>query len=171
MKLTNFFKIFRLFILVFLFILIGIVAPRIINQPTLDQDNSSLIPVNQDKETNEANKPETEPATAPITPTSSLNLDFGDGNVKSYNDVEVVPGQSLADVLFRLENQGTLSLSYQDYGGDLGIFIKSIDGVGDNGGNKWWQVWVNEDFLQVGVSNYQIKANDTILFKYLESKF
>ena len=65
-----------------------------------------------------------------------------------------------------------MEFSYTDYGGDLGVFIESINSVGnDTEGNKWWQYWVNDKHAEIGVSSYLVQPEDVVEFKFIESQF
>src|SRR3989344_7287649 len=68
--------------------------------------------------------------------TVSLMVDFGNGTVKTVSDIPWNTGQTVFDVLKKLDTEKKLALSYKDYGGELGAFIEAIDGV--KGSSKTW---------------------------------
>lgn len=115
------------------------------------------------------------PSPAPLTEeiaVQALSLEFDSGDeVLEFNDVEIDSGESLFDVLQRVTQQNAVEFSYKDFGGDLGIFIESINNSGQQGSKiKWWQYWVNGEYAKVGVSSYQVKAGDDILFRFTDSR-
>ncbi len=65
-----------------------------------------------------------------------------------------------------MQESKELEINYKDYGGDLGLFIEKIDGVGGDDSGRWWQYWVNNIYSLVGVSAYDVKKGDVIMFKY-----
>lgn len=98
----------------------------------------------------------------------SLMIDYGDGRVKTFHDLS---GATAFDVLKNATDANSTELKYKDYGGELGIFIESIGGIGkDPSGKKWWQYWVNNKYSQVGVSSYKIQPGDIIEFKFIQGQ-
>ena len=55
------------------------------------------------------------------------------------------------------------NIEYQDYGGDLGIFVQSINDV-KPAGNKFWLFKVNGKGADVGVSAYEVQDGDRLEF-------
>ena len=60
---------------------------------------------------------------------------------------------------------GEDNLKYQDFGGDLGVFISGFDGV-EAEGNHFWEFKLNGESSQVGVSKYEVQDGDVIEFVY-----
>jgi hypothetical protein len=99
---------------------------------------------------------------------ASLMIDYGDGKVKTYQDVS---GSTVFNVLKNASEKNNFDLKYKDYGGELGMFIESIDGIGkDPSGKKWWQYWVNNKYSQVGVSAYTVSPGDVIELKFTQGQ-
>lgn len=96
--------------------------------------------------------------------TASITLDFGDRETTEIPETVVSAGDSVFDLLI---NSGA-DVEFRDFGGDLGIFIESINGVGkrqeDEG--KWWQFWVNGEYAQTSASSIGVNPGDEILFKF-----
>lgn len=55
------------------------------------------------------------------------------------------------------------NIEYQDYGGDLGIFVQSINDAKPTG-NKFWLFKVNGKGADVGISSYKVQDGDKIEF-------
>ena len=55
------------------------------------------------------------------------------------------------------------NIEYQDYGGELGIFVQGINGVKPTG-NKFWLFKVNGEGAKVGASSYKVQPGDKIEF-------
>lgn len=97
-----------------------------------------------------------------------LNFDFDD-IVKSYRD-EIEEGDTVFDSLVDVTEENNIEFSYKDYGGKMGVFITSIDNLGENQSrSNWWQYWVNEEYSKVGVSSYVLESGDEVLFKFTNS--
>ena len=60
---------------------------------------------------------------------------------------------------------GEDALTFQDFGGDLGILITGFEGVVVEG-NHFWEFKVNGETSEVGVSTYEVQPNDVLEFVY-----
>ncbi|MCH7882934.1 DUF4430 domain-containing protein [Patescibacteria group bacterium] len=101
----------------------------------------------------------------------SLMLDFGNGTIKTFRDIEWKQGMNVFDLLKSVAGKNNLEFSYKDYEGDLGVFIKSIDNLENSAeGNFWWQYWVNNKYGKVGSSNYILKPGDVIEWKLVRGQ-
>lgn len=101
----------------------------------------------------------------------NLMFDFGTGEVKTFNQVSLAQGATIFDLLKKVTAENNIKFEYQDYGQKLGIFVKSINGVGDSSsGNKFWQYWVNNQYAQIGASGYQLKNGDLVEWKYIKGQ-
>jgi len=98
----------------------------------------------------------------------SILLDFGNGKVILLDEVEIIEGETLANALEGALAREGLEFQAKDYGGDLGMFIEAIDGVGlgEEESGKWWQYWVNNQYGRLGVSSYVVTSGDIIYFKF-----
>jgi len=57
------------------------------------------------------------------------------------------------------------------FGGELGIFIESINGVPEGvAKDKWWQFWVNNQYSNVGASAYTVNPGDIIEWKFTKGQ-
>ncbi|MDX9893398.1 MAG: DUF4430 domain-containing protein [Patescibacteria group bacterium] len=103
--------------------------------------------------------------------TVNLMIDFGTDRIVTYAATEFAQG-SVFDLLKQAAQANNFEIGYQDYGGDLGVFLESIDGVAnDSRSGRYWQYWVNNVYAQVGLSNYQLKPGDVVTWKYLTNQF
>jgi len=100
--------------------------------------------------------------------TVSVMFDFGDGTVKTFTDIKFQKDKvNVFEVLSVLSVDKKIELAYKDYGGDLGIFIQSINSLpGEGTSDKWWQFWVNNVYSTSGVSSYYLNSGDVIGFKF-----
>jgi hypothetical protein len=111
------------------------------------------------------------PTTEIVKESVSLMLDYGNGTVKVYSGLPFVAGNSVFDLLQALELAQKIKLDYKDYGGDLGVFLNSIDGIGkDAKDQKYWQYWLNNEYSTVGVSTYALRPGDVIEFKFIKGQ-
>jgi len=102
--------------------------------------------------------------------TLSISFDFGSGSDVVVQDIPIVEGATLYDILFTLNENGDIEIAGTDYGKDLGFFLESINGIGGDDG-MWWQYWVNNSYSQVGVSSYIVQPGDVIRFDYAGDNF
>lgn len=103
--------------------------------------------------------------------TVALKVDFGDGNINSYNGIKLEQERTVFNLLKKVTRGKGMELSYKEYP-DLGALVESINNVkNDFGNNKWWQYWVNGEYAVVGASSYQLKNNDSVEWKYVEGQF
>ncbi len=105
-----------------------------------------------------------QPEESPELINAELQIVFNDDEDKGFA-LSHPPETSLEEVLKEMDRQELISLEYQDYGEDMGIFIESINDIG-GGNEQWWQYWVNEEYQDQGVSQYQIQDDDQIEFRY-----
>jgi hypothetical protein len=113
-------------------------------------------------------QPDAESTTENIS--QSVDVMFDDGqNIISISDVEITNDTTVADMLLRLQSNRDITLTYEDYGGELGLFVQEINGVG--GDDAWWQYWVNAEYSNVGVSSQKIEHGDIILFKLSSEQY
>jgi hypothetical protein len=60
---------------------------------------------------------------------------------------------------------GEENLTYQVFGGDLGIFISGFNGVAAEG-NHFWEFKINGEGAEEGVSKYVVRQGDVLEFVY-----
>lgn len=107
--------------------------------------------------------------TAPKAATVSIMIDTGD-IVQTFTDVPYRDRETVFELLESLASTSAIQLSSKDYGGDLGVFIESINGIGLNDKQKWWQFWVNNIYSTKGASFYTLHEGDVVLFKFTGSQ-
>ena len=91
-------------------------------------------------------------------------------NGENYN-IGFLDGNSIYDLMKDLKNQGKIDFVGENYSG-IGFFVEEINGVkNDSRTLKYWIYYVNGKSASMGVSSYQIKANDIIEWKYEKSNF
>lgn len=79
---------------------------------------------------------------------------------------EFTSSTTVYDLMNQLEAKNKISFSGKEYAG-MGFFVDEINGVkNDNLAGKYWIYYINGESAQVGISNYVIKPNDLIEWKY-----
>lgn len=100
---------------------------------------------------------------------ASVMLDYGN-DIFDIVSLSIPKADStLFEILKKADEDKKISFGYKDYGGSLGVFIQSINGV-EGSGEKYWQYWVNNTYAQVGVSSYRVNPGDIIMFKLAKSQ-
>ena len=80
------------------------------------------------------------------------------------------PGVSAYELMDKLRQEKKIDFQGKDYA-SLGFFVEQINGIRNNPGGKNWVYYVNGRPAPVGVSNYRVKANDVIEWKYEKKMF
>ena len=88
----------------------------------------------------------------------TLIVDFGDGNIKKWEDIEVDKGDTVFDVL-----KEYCDVEYEDYG-DKGVLVTSIDGY-ENGEDNWFY-GVNGEQIGYSCSKYELDDDEIINWVY-----
>ncbi len=103
---------------------------------------------------------------------ASLMLDFGNGKIETFNNVELKNDTTIFALLEKVTRENNIEFSYKDYGGELGVLIESIGETANNfESDHYWQYWVNNSYAQIGASNYQMKEGDVVEWKYTKGQF
>lgn len=104
---------------------------------------------------------------APDVILASLMFDYGNGKVKTYNDIELKQGQSVFSLLERICTDNNLELKYNPPKDSFGVFITNINGItNDNNSNKWWTYWVNNKMAMEAADQFILQDGDIIEWKY-----
>ncbi|MCX6790970.1 MAG: DUF4430 domain-containing protein, partial [Candidatus Gribaldobacteria bacterium] len=93
-----------------------------------------------------------------------------DAENKAYFEDQVQAKMTVFDLLKQGAEKLKIDLATKDYG-EMGILIEKIGDLknGDNG--KSWIYYLNGKMAEVSASKQEIKATDTVEFKFEESKF
>lgn len=82
-----------------------------------------------------------------------------------YKDI-IAATSTVYDVMDKLQSQGKFSFKTKEFAG-LGYFVEEINGVKqDTKAGKYWIYYINGESAKVGISNYILKPNDIIEWKY-----
>ncbi len=97
-------------------------------------------------------------------PTKTINATFTIAE-KNY-PLKVTPGQNIYDALQDLNQSEQVTVKFKNFSG-LGYFVDGINGINsDTLHAKYWIYYINDTKAQVGISQYQLKQNDVITWKY-----
>lgn len=76
-------------------------------------------------------------------------------------------GDDLFKVMNQLQTNTDFRFSGRNFGGSMGFFVEEINGVkNDRSNGKYWVYSINGEKAKIGVSNYLLKSNDIITWKY-----
>lgn len=115
---------------------------------------------NQDNKINETNKSVEKPSPnielveqvfLEVTNLGNFNIDLKDNN-------------TVFKVLLKAGEIYNFPIAYDNYG-ELGVFIKCINNICNNG-NNFWFYYYNGRFANIGASLQEVKNNDKIEWKY-----
>lgn len=93
---------------------------------------------------------------------NTLNLKF---KINYKNNDNKTLWQIMKDIF----TKNGINVAYQDYGGDLGIFITEIEGKKNGENGNYWQYFINGKYANIGVSNYILKQGDIIEWRFTAS--
>jgi len=85
-------------------------------------------------------------------------------------EAEVKAGASAYDLMNELKQNGKISFSGKNYSG-LGFFVEEINGLKNNPLAENWIYYVNGNPAPVGISNYLIKNDDVLEWRYEKKSF
>lgn len=114
-------------------------------------------------QTNQSNG-ETPSEEQTIQESIEISLDYGDGEDPEIYYTHYRSGVSVFETLESASELNDFELEYTDYGGDLGVFVESINGH-SGGDGEWWQFWVNGEYQMSGMSSVIVNPGDIIELK------
>ena len=96
-------------------------------------------------------------------------IDKGDGNINSYK-ISFSKDSTVFSLLEELSARENFKIEFTVYQ-EMGVLIKSIDGVENGTDNKYWQYWVNGELPMVAADRKEIKVGDKIEWKFAITQF
>lgn len=109
------------------------------------------------------------PNTSPTAGSVSLMIDYGDGEVATYENIPVAAEENLFQVMERAAKIYNLTFESKEYEG-LGVLVTKIGEKENGAGDRYWQYWVNHKKPEVGASAYTVGAGDFIEWKFIPFK-
>ncbi len=104
--------------------------------------------------------------TPPQKASQTVTLTIHTSSKPAIYQIEVKGKTVVVDIMRQAEKQG-LQLVTKDFGGSLGIFIESINGVKNNATpNYYWQFYINGQRSSLGISSATVSPHDRIEWKY-----
>ncbi len=99
----------------------------------------------------------------------SLMLDYGNGAVTVYPDLEVAYGQSILQLLNKLAKteKNKLKINYQLAKDNSRLSDFSLNGFVSYSGGRQWQAWVNNQLQSRPLNLVKLKARDIVELKYI----
>jgi hypothetical protein len=104
-------------------------------------------------------------------PAVDLMLDFGDGKIKTYNNIAIAAGTTVFSVIEKISKENGLDLSAKYYGSGMGAFFEGIDGyTNDYSSDKYWQFWVDNEYAKIGAGSYALRGGEVVEWKYVKEQ-
>lgn len=123
-------------------------APEVSIQPSLASDSAA---------------PQPSVASAQ-TASVSLNIE---GPTKTSFSISIAGQPSVADVMQKAQQDKLVQMKTKDYGGALGLFMESLNGIANNNDTRlYWTLYVNDKLSVEGMSQAKVKPGDTVTWKY-----
>lgn len=95
----------------------------------------------------------------------SIMIDYGDGEVVTYNNVPVGAGENVFQTTEILAKNNNLAFESKNYEG-LGTLIEKINTKKNGMDNRYWQYWVNNQKPEVGAGLYVLQSGDLVEWKF-----
>jgi len=95
--------------------------------------------------------------------TADLVLDFGEEKIATYSGIRTIE-KTIFGILLQAAQNNDFEVDYDPPSGEMGAFVKSIDGVG-NTSESFWQFWLNGEYGQVAMDQQEIKDGDLVEIK------
>jgi len=76
---------------------------------------------------------------------------------------------TVSDILYECAYFYEFSIGTEFFSGYDSFFITSINGIQNGENNSYWQFYVNEEYANKGRSQYYLKSNDLVEWKFQES--
>ncbi|MFH1713473.1 MAG: DUF4430 domain-containing protein [Candidatus Jacksonbacteria bacterium] len=150
-------KIIKIICLITIFTITGCTTNTLSNNNK--EDNATQLNINNSDEDNNENS------------NAVLQIDFGDDRIITNYELLNYENHYLWPVMKGVLEKNKVYLDFQDYGGDLGVFIKQIGDKKNGEDGKYWQYLVNGEYAKAGVSSYKVQAGDVILWKFTNQLF
>jgi len=98
------------------------------------------------------------------TTAADLVLVFGEEKIVTYSGVKTTEKTILGLLLQAALGHG-FEVDFTPPSGEMGAFVKSIDGVG-NTNEKFWQFWLNGEYGQIAMDQQEIEDGDLVEIKF-----
>lgn len=98
---------------------------------------------------------------------ADLVLDFGhdrEEKIATYSGVKTTE-KTILGLLLRAALEQGFEVDYDPPSGEMGCFVKSIEGV-ENTNESFWQFWLNGEYGQVAMDQQEIKDGDMVEIKF-----
>ena len=114
--------------------------------------------------------PSAENLPAALLLTSTVVLQFSEGDILEIQNLAITSKQTALDLLSKVAAENNLNFQTKDYG-ELGLMVTQIGDKVNGQDNKYWQYWVNGVLAEVGAEKYQLLGGERIEWKFAESSF
>lgn|GEM_PF-4817612 len=98
----------------------------------------------------------------------NLMLDYGDGNMRTWNTVSWRESMSVVDLLLFVGNAEDITVS-TDGVDPKNLVVTAVGGIATNNENRW-QYWVNNTHEPTLASKYFLKPGDIVLWKFIKEQ-
>ena len=105
------------------------------------------------------------PAAKNNATTEKVTMRVNAGSAAGNYPFEFIPSENAYQLLMRMANKNNIPVQAKDYG--WGMFVEAIGNL-TNGKDTSWFLYINGISSEVGASDYQVKPNDLIEWRYHE---
>ena len=101
------------------------------------------------------------------SPTQTITLTI---EAPAATSTHLIPSNAevtVAELMTKANEMQLVTIDSKDYGGSLGVFIESINGVvSDSAQQKYWHLYINGELSPVGASSALVTPSDYVAWKY-----
>lgn len=85
------------------------------------------------------------------------------------HNLAIEENATVYDAMISLINNKSITAEFKEFKG-MGYFIEEINGIkGNNKTSEYWFFYINGESSMIGISQYKLKNNDLITWKYTKS--
>lgn len=136
---------------------------------TQAQNVASPTPSPSEKETTEISQtPEVKNIAGPVseTPKTKVTMRVNAGSAAGNYPVDFKNSENAYQLLIRIAEINHFEVLAQDYG--WGMFVEGIGNLIQDGRDNFWFFYINGKISEVGSSDYIVRPNDLIEWRYHE---
>ena len=100
----------------------------------------------------------------------TLVLEFSETDIREIQNLIITKEQTVLDLLSKVAVENNLEFKTKDFG-ELGLLVSQIGDKINGQDNNYWQFWINNEFSQIGASQYKLSGGERIEWKFTKDSF
>lgn len=100
------------------------------------------------------------------TPSISMMLDYNNGDIDIFDDIELTSHVNLWEAMVGAASQDKINLGQNENYEEVGLQWYGMNGFYNSSTARWY-IWLNNEYQSDLPDNILVKNGDVLLFKYL----